>query len=284
MKNTFYRITAALTLAALAGMITACGSAGVPSPEVPDTHTDPDNTLETTSAVETSAETETTGAVESTQNGGHSSLDLDIIIPDETIPDVTIPDIHIDIPDLSVPDINEYMNGTEAAATQSSAAQSDEEQTITDASGKYSYTGTLIQGGDDKNGYLMIPTGFHNFIDFDSSGRATQYSDATRNNIFTLSHHEGADYKELAENLKANKEGKPGVKDIKSSAVTIAGYHAVQLYQYYDDGIDVATWFIEDPADPDNSTYYLAIEFDSDHDYLLACSSTFQTIEDHNKS
>ncbi len=289
MNKTFYRITAALTSAALAGMITACGSAGAPSPEVPDIPTESDKVPETTAPAETTGEAETTAAASGTQNGGHSRSDYDIIIPDGIIPEVTVSDIHIDMPDLSVPDINEYFSDTTEAASQPSAStsaadSSAEEQTITDASGKYSYTGTLIQGGDDKNGYLMIPTGFVNFIDVNSSGRLTQYSDATQKNIFTLAHHNGADYKALADNLKAHKEGQQGVKDIKSSAVTIAGYRAVQLYQYYDDGIDVVNWFIEDPANPSQSTYYLAVEFDSEHDYLLACSSTFQTVEDHNKS
>jgi hypothetical protein len=237
---------------------------------------------------------ETTAEEISTQTEADSDSTVqDISIPDGKIPDVTVPEIHIDMPDLSVPDINEYMSGTTDTATkdtaaketaaQSSTSGSDEIQTITDASGKYSYTGTLFQGGDDKNGYIKVPTGFYDFVDVDVNG-LTQYSDATRLNIFTLAHHTGIDYKTAADNLRSHKEKQTDIKKFECTTVTIADYRAVQLYELDADGGYVVDWFIEDPADPANSSYFLAIEFDSEHDYLLACSSTFQTVEDHNRS
>ena len=277
MNHRFSRITAALALAVLAGMMTACGSAGVTSSNAPDVQPDQ------TSAPETTAEEI------STQTEADSDKPAqDISIPDGKIPDVTVPEIHIDMPDVSVPDINEYMYGTTDTATKGTAAQSpasgsDEIQTITDVSGDFSYTGTLFQGGDDKNGYIKVPTDFVNFVDYDVNG-LTQYSDATRKNIITLAHHEGIDYKTAADNLRSQKEKQTDLKNLEGATVTIADYHALQLYGRYDDGIYVVDWFIEDPADPADSTYFLAMEFDSEHDYMLACSSTFQTIEDHNRS
>ena len=262
---------------ALAGMLTACGSTGVTSTDTPDVHP------------ELTGTPETTAEAQSTQNEDGSGISVpEINIPDGNLPDVTVPDIHIDIPDTSVPDIYEYMYGTQDAATketaaQSTAAVSDEVQTITDVSGDFSYTGTLFQGGDDKNGYIKVPTDFVNFVDLDRNG-LTQYSDATRKNIITLAHHEGIDYKTAADNLRAKKEKETDLKNVKGATVTIADYRALQIYGRYDDGIYVVDWFIEDPADPDNSTYFLAMEFDAEHDYILACSSTFQTIADHNKS
>ena len=287
MNHRFSGITAALALAVLAGMMTACGSAGVTSSNAPDVQPDQ------TSAPETTAEEMST----QTEEGSDTPVQ-GISIPDGKIPDVTVPEIHIDMPDLSVPDINEYMSGTTDTATkdtatkdtaaketaaQSSTSASDEIQTITDASGKYSYTGTLFQGGDDKNGYIKVPTGFYDFVDVDVNG-LTQYSDATRMNIFTLAHHTGIDYKTAADNLRSHKEKQTDIKKFECTTVTIADYRAVQLYELDADGGYVVDWFIEDPADPTNSSYFLAIEFDSEHDYLLACSSTFQTVEDHNRS
>ena len=275
MNNTFNRITAALAAAALAGLITACGSTGVTSSGTPDMQTDLIGTPETTAEAA------------STQNEEDSGISVpDISIPDGNIPDVTVPEIHIDIPDASVPDINEYMYGTKDTATTAAAATSaasDDVQTITDVSGDFSYTGTLFQGGDDKNGYIKIPTGFVTFVDTNTSGN-TQYSDATGKNIFTLRHMEGVDYKAAADSIRYGMEKNGEVKDLVGATVSIADYHALQLYGRYPDGIYVVIWLIEDPADSAKSSYYLAMEFDSEHDYMIACSSTFETVADHNRS
>lgn len=276
MKKTFYRISAALTLAALACTLTACGSADVQSSDEPDVNLDQ------------SEATETTVAVQESENDDSSQIDVpEISIPDGKIPDVTISDIHIDLPDTSVPDINAYMSesGDQESSNQetgANAARSSDEQTITDASGDFTYTGALFQGGDDENGYIKVPDGFVNFVDVDHSG-LTQYSDATRNNIFTLNHYDGIDYRTAANNIRAHKESETDLDSLEGATVSIADYHALQLYGRYNDGTYIVTWLIEDPDDPDNSTYYLAMEFDSDHQYMVACSSTFETVADHNK-
>lgn len=268
MKKTINRITAALALAALAGMLTACGSTGVPSSDEPDVKSD------------LSEASEITAADEEIKSDDFSESSIpDISIPDGNIPDVTVPDIHIDFPDDSIPDINEYMSGSGSDAD---TAPSDDEQTITDVSGDFTYTGTLSQGGDDENGYIKIPEGFYNFVDVDHNG-LTQYSDATRKNIFTLDNYEGIDYKTAANNIRSHMETETDLNDLEGATVTISDYQALQLYGRYDDGIYIVIWLIEDPEDPENSAYYLAMEFDSDHRYMVACSSTFETVADHNK-
>lgn len=254
MRGTSSKLTAILTAAMLAGAMTACGGMGGPASDIPGANLDLSSMPEVTVP--------------------------EISIPDGNLPDVTVSDIHIDMPDTSVPDIYEYF--PEYAPTSENSAQSAGEQTITDYSGDFTYTGALIQGGDDENGYIQVPANFVSFQDVDVDG-LTQYSDTTGKNIITLDHYDDLDYKTAANNLRAYLETKDGLNDLKGATLTVAGYNALQLYGHYTDGYFSVIWLIEDPANPTGSTYYLAMEFDTEHQNILACSSTFQTVEDHNQ-
>lgn len=156
------------------------------------------------------------------------------------------------------------------------------EGAIVDYSGDFVYDGALIQVGDDENGYIQVPMGFIRFQDEDVEG-LTQYSDPTGKNIVTLEQYDGISYTTAAESLRSYLASDENIEDMQGATVEVAGYNALQLYGHYTDGYFIVTWFIENPADS-GSSYYLAMEFDSDHSYIMACSSTFQTVEDYNAS
>ena len=155
------------------------------------------------------------------------------------------------------------------------------EGALVDQSGDFVYDGKLQQIGDDENGYLKVPLGYLPFQDEDVQG-LTQYSDATGKNIFTLEHY-SMPYQLAAENMRSYLSQQETVQDIQGASVPVAGYNALQLYGHYSDGYYIVIWFIEDPAAPESSSYYLAIEFDTDHQNLIACSASFLTVEDYHK-
>lgn len=151
------------------------------------------------------------------------------------------------------------------------------EGALVDESGDFVFTGKLQQIGDDENGYIQVPLGYVPFQEEGVEG-LTQYSDVTGTNIFTLEHYDGLPYQTAAENMRSYVQQDETLEDVQGATVQIAGNPALQLYGRYTDGIFVVIWFIEDPADT-NSSYYLAIEFDAEHTDIVACSSTFQTVD-----
>lgn len=180
------------------------------------------------------------------------------------------------------------MTGCEETETQSSGTPAETqaatrpdipEGAITDASGEFYYDGKLQQIGDAENGYIQVPLGYLPFQDEDVEG-LTQYCDASGKNIITLDFYDNISYQVAAEGLRSYMQQDETLEDVSGAMVTVAGYNALQLYGHYTDGYFIVAWLIEDPADPADS-YYLAMEFDSDHQYLIACSSTFQTREDY---
>ncbi|MBQ4466068.1 MAG: hypothetical protein II916_08920 [Oscillospiraceae bacterium] len=211
--------------------------------------------------------------------------DIDVSVPDVnvSVPDIeiTVEQPDISIPDMSVPDPAEYFGDStaDAAPAQSASGQNDR---ITDESGDFVYEGKLQQIGDDENGYIQVPLGYLRFQDEDVDG-LTQYCDTSGKNIVTLDHYVGTDYYTAAQNLHAYMESQSDLEGLTGATVHPAGYNAYQIYGHYTDGFFIVAWLIEDPAHPED-TYYLAIEFDNDHSYLMACSSTFQTVEDHQKA
>lgn len=153
------------------------------------------------------------------------------------------------------------------------------EGAIADESGTFIYTGPLQQGGDDENGYIKVPLGYVSFQEEGVSG-LTQYSDVSGTNIITLDYYEGVDYAVAATNLRYYMEEDKTIEGLTGAKVTVNGYKALQLYCHFmDDDKFLVTWLIEDPADPANC-YYLAIEFANEDSDIMACSSTFQTVED----
>ncbi len=170
---------------------------------------------------------------------------------------------------------------SETAATEETKAAVPE-GAITDESGDFVYDGKLQQIGDDDHGYIQVPLGYVRFQDVDVEG-LVQYSDVSGRNIFTLTHYEGTDYQTAANNLYSYMSTEESIEGLSGAQVSPNGYNALQLYGHYTDGYFIVTWLIEDPADP-ASSYYLCLEFDSDHQYMMACSSTFQTVEDYHNS
>ena len=157
------------------------------------------------------------------------------------------------------------------------------EGAITDESGDFIYTGKLQPVGDDENGYIQVPLGYVPFQDEDVEG-LTQYSDVTGTNIFTLDYYEGVSYETAAENMRYYFAERENIEGLSGAVVTVGGYNARQLYCHFtDDNIFLVVWLIEDPDNTD-SCYYLAIEFDSAHQDIMACSSTFQTVNDYHKT
>lgn len=154
------------------------------------------------------------------------------------------------------------------------------EGAIVDESGSFVYTGPLRQGGDDENGYIKVPLGYVPFQEEGVSG-LTQYSDVTGTNVITLDYYEGIDYTVAATNLRYYMEEDETIEGLTGASVMVNGYQSLQLYCHFtDDNKFLVTWLIQDPADP-ASCYYLAIEFVSEDSDIMACSSTFQTVEDY---
>lgn len=206
---------------------------------------------------------------------------VDVSVPDVN---VSVPDVQVQVekpdisfPDMSVPDINDA--GIDVKTGKVSTGNADAQ--ITDESGDFVYEGKLQQVGDDENGYIQVPLGYLPFQDEDVEG-LLQYSDATGSNIVTLDYYKGTDYQTGANNLHAYLESQENVEGLTGAQVSPAGYKALQVYGHYTDGYFLVAWMIEDPADP-TSSYYMAMEFDNAHSYLMACSSTFRTVEDYHK-
>lgn len=202
--------------------------------------------------------------------GGPASSKADSGFSFDSMPEVTVPDI--DPPTVSTPD----GAGAESAAPK----ETSDGEGISDDSGEFVYTGKLQPVGDDENGYIQVPLGYLPFQDEDVEG-LTQYCDTTGKNIVTLDRYDNIDYQTVANNLRGYMETQENIDDLNGATVTVAGYNALQLYGHYTDGFFLVAWIIQDPAHPDDRTYYLAMEFDADHQYLMACSSTFRTVEDH---
>ncbi len=170
-----------------------------------------------------------------------------------------------------------------AAPTESATLPEIPEGAITDESGSFFYAGELKQGGDDENGYIQIP---YDYVRFQEEGveGLTQYSDVTGTNIITLDHYDNINYQDAANSLRYYMEEEPYIEGLSGASVKVAGYNSLQLYCHFtDDNKFLVTWLIEDPADPADC-YYLAIEFANEDSGIMACSSTFQTVTDHNNS
>lgn len=153
--------------------------------------------------------------------------------------------------------------------------------TITDDSGGFTYTGELQQIGDDEHGYVMVPADFVKFKDVETTG-AVQYSDVTGKNIVTVTKYTGTDYETAAQSALAYMDEASDITGGTGARLKVAGYDSIQCYGMYDDGFFIVVWMIKDPAN-ENDSYYLCFEFDGAHSDIMACSSTFQTSEDHNR-
>ncbi len=157
------------------------------------------------------------------------------------------------------------------------------EGAIADDSGNFVYTGKLQPVRDDENGYMQVPLGYSPFQEEGTEG-LTQYADATGTQIFTLDYYENMSYEAAAESMRYYLESQENIEGLQGAVATVHGYPARQLYCHFTDAdIFWVIWMIQDTANPEN-TYYLSIEFDSEHQDILACSSTFQTVDDHKKT
>ncbi|MBD5143904.1 MAG: hypothetical protein HDT22_09915 [Ruminococcus sp.] len=160
------------------------------------------------------------------------------------------------------------------------------EGAIVDESGDFVYAGKLQPIGNDETGYMQVPLGYTEVQSEDvlsTFSGMVQYCDATGVNMITLGHYEDISYQVLAENRRYALEEQEEIEGLSGAIVTVAGYSALQLYCHHTDGIFFTTWIIEDPKNSENC-YFMEFEFDADHQNILACSSTFQTIQDYKKS
>lgn len=167
------------------------------------------------------------------------------------------------------------------AVTESGAKQEIPEGAITDESGTFYYAGPLQQFGDSQNGYIQLPLGFAPFQaeGVENSEGVTQYTNASGTNLVTLDRY-NVDYATSATTLRYYMEEDENVEGLTGASVTINGYTALQIYCHYKaDNTFMVAWCIEDPADP-KSSYYLAIQFTNEDSAVMACSSTFQTVDD----
>ena len=156
------------------------------------------------------------------------------------------------------------------------------EGAITDDEGKFAFTGKTQQVGDDDHGYLQVPLGYLPFQEEGVDG-LVQYSDSTGTNILTLQHYADMDYSTAAQSMFAYMQSNEDVEGLTGATVTAGGYDALQIYGHYKDGYFLVIWFIDDPSS-ESGCYYLAIEFDGEHQDLIALSSTFQNPADFHAS
>ena len=165
----------------------------------------------------------------------------------------------------------------------SSVAESTEipEGAIVDESGTFVFEGKTQQIGTDEDGYIKVPLGYAPYQDEGIEGM-TQYSDSTGANIFTLDYYEGMSYQMAAESMRNYLSQDENMENLQGATSSLNGYTGLQLYGHYKDGYFIVAYFIQDPENTSNS-YYLAIEFDPDHQNLVALSSTFRTKEDYHK-
>ncbi len=167
------------------------------------------------------------------------------------------------------------------AVTESAGEQQIPEGAITDESGTFYYAGPLQQFGDAQNGYIQLPLGFAAFQaeGVEGSEGVTQYTNASGTNLVTLDRY-NVDYATSATTLRYYMEEDENVEGLTGASVKINGYTALQIYCHYKaDNTFMVAWCIEDPADP-ASSYYLAIQFTNEDSSVMACSSTFQTVDD----
>jgi len=156
------------------------------------------------------------------------------------------------------------------------------EGAIADDSGNFVYQGKLMPVGDDENGYMQIPLGYSPFQEEGSEG-LTQFADATGVNIFTLDYYENMPYEAAAESMRYYMASQENIEGLQGSVTTVNGYSARQLYCHFtDENLFWIVWLIEDPDNPDNS-YHLSLQCDPEHQNLIACSSTFQTVNDYHE-
>lgn len=157
------------------------------------------------------------------------------------------------------------------------------EGAIADDAGNFVYEGKLQPIGDDENGYMQVPLGYLPFQEEGVEG-LTQYSDATGTQIFTLDYYEDMSFEAAAESMRYYLAQQENIEGLQGSITTVNGYDARQLYCHFTDAnLFWIIWMIEDPDHPSNS-YYLSVECDPDHQNLIACSSTFQTVNDYHKA
>ena len=157
------------------------------------------------------------------------------------------------------------------------------EGAIADDAGNFVYDGKLQPIGDDENGYMQVPLGYLPFKEEGVEG-LTQYSDSTGTQIFTLDYYEDMSFEAAAEGMRYYLAQQENIEGLQGAIVTVNGYNARQLYCHFTDAnIFWIIWLIEDPDNPNNS-YYLSVECDTDHQNLIACSSTFQTVSDYHKA
>lgn len=173
------------------------------------------------------------------------------------------------------------LNGGQSVGSTEEATKPEvPEGAIVDESGDFVYAGKLQPIGNDETGYMQVPLGYTPVQAEEEIPGMMQYCDATGTNMITLGHYEGISYQVLAENRRYSLEEQEEIEGLTGAMVTVAGYPALELYCHHTDGIFLTAWMIEDAENPENC-YFMEFEFDAEHQNILACSSTFQSIQDY---
>ena len=206
-----------------------------------------------------------------------------VTVPDIEIPSMTVPEIEVTAPNIDFPDMTPpEFDASDGSGEDSGHNAAVSDGTIKDESGEFTYSGALRQIGDDAHGYIRVPANFVNYKDVDVDD-LVQASDQTGKNIVTVTHYASIDYETLANSMRAQLESDTKATGLTGAKVAPNGYEGLQVYCYYpDDKMFLVAWAVKDPAD-EKGSYFLTLEFDSDHQYLMACSSTLQTPEDYHK-
>ena len=152
---------------------------------------------------------------------------------------------------------------------------------ITDETGKFIYEGKLQQIGDNDHGYMKVPPHYQ-FSKEDAARGILRYSDTSGKGVITLNLFKGMDYHSAAQKLYLGIDAQSGIEGLTGATVHPSGYNAKQIYGVNtEDGYFFVIWLIEDP-DNSSNCYYLSLEFDEEHNNIMALSSTFRSVKDYN--
>ncbi|MDE5884608.1 MAG: hypothetical protein K2H29_05970 [Oscillospiraceae bacterium] len=173
--------------------------------------------------------------------------------------------------------------GNQPVSTEPATKPEVPEGAIVDASGDFVYTGKLQTIGDITIGFMQVPLGYLPVEQEQELPGIVQYCDATGANLITFGYYQGITYQALAESRRSALSETEGIDGLTGATTTVGDYSALQLYCYYKDETTntlIVAWFIPDQENPENC-YFMEFELDSDHQNLIACSSTFQTVTDY---
>ena len=302
---------------ALAGALVLLSRCGGKKVDVPGTETQAEATVtspseETTAAV---SETEETAAETTTSVLEEKKTKAETTVPEETgtydldgnefvnfsMPEITVSMPHIDIPDVDVSamidqGMKDVLGETVSPSDENSAdttvseAQAPEtaapenkaeavETVISDSPNGFVYEGKVIEVGDERNGYIMVPDDFYVFKESDTKVML-QYSDSIGRNVITVNQIPEQNAYDATQLIMAALDEQGVLTGLTGAKVKMGDYDAYQVYGGYPDGVFFVCWVTEDKNDP-GKCYYVSFEMDAEHQGIFALSSTYKMPKDH---